>query len=49
MSILRELFPLNGVISFAVPIDFSVSRVILCILGTLLIIAGCQRYKSMKA
>lgn len=48
MQIPQNSIPLNGVISFAVPTDFFASRVILCILGVLLIIAGCQTYKSMK-
>ena len=46
MQIPQNAIPLKGVIPFSVPADFLISRVVLCVLGILLIIAGCQKYKQ---
>lgn len=44
MQIPQGAIPHNGVISFDIPLSFSISRIILCALGMLLIFTGCKRY-----
>ncbi len=41
--------PADGSIPFIIPADYLLSRVALCVCGLLLIVAGCRRYKTLKA
>lgn len=47
MKIPQNAIPHNGVIPFALPLSYALSRFILCILGIVLIFAGCKNYKAM--
>lgn len=46
LQIPQTATPINGVIPFVVPAEFSFSRVILSFIGILLIISGCFNYKK---
>jgi hypothetical protein len=48
MRIPLNTIPINGFISFAVPRDFYLSRIVLSIIGMILIICGCKEYTSMQ-